>query len=126
MSMIKANVYNFAMDLSRSISRCYPYLLIGFILTSLVTGAIAHEWYPSNCCGGGDCHPVPCQELVQDQSTRWWRWVPTAESEPRWPPGKALYFDFAPERLQGSPDGMCHTCVSNTMAPMCIFIPPGG
>jgi len=35
----------------------------------LFSGAAhAHSWYPKNCCNDADCHPVPCDELVETRT----------------------------------------------------------
>lgn len=101
------------------LARNSGYIFLGLFLF-YITGALAHEWYDPQCCGGSDCHPVPCKEITQDPSTRWWRWTPAEQQ------GATPYYDFAPDKMKASPDGMCHACVTNYSAPMCLYMPPGG
>ena len=54
---------------------------------------LAHSWYPSECCGDGDCHPVPCAQLR------------TVQREPK-----------------PSQDGQCHICIHRGNI-LCIFVP---
>jgi len=35
----------------------------------LIAIILAHSWYPSWCCGGADCHPVPCAEIIISKDT---------------------------------------------------------
>jgi len=62
---------------------------------------LVHSWYPSWCCGGVDCHPVLCAELVIDKGT--------------------VVFP--------SPDGRCHVCehlgVNGYRHLYCVFVPQG-
>ena len=36
------------------------HLLAGLILV--------HSWYPNECCADKDCHPVPCDEISEDEN----------------------------------------------------------
>jgi hypothetical protein len=64
---------------------------------------LAHSWYPSECCNGADCRPVPCDQLAIDGSSA------------KWGNGPA-------RQLRVSPDGDCHVCMHNE-ATLCIFVP---
>ena len=77
------------------------------LLTNIIT--LIHSWYPPACCGGSDCKPIPCKELI-----------PQAD-------GTFKYLDliFSSDMVKGSIDGMCHVCISAAHAPLCMFIPPG-
>lgn len=89
-------------------------ITIVIIILGLITGlhqAEAHSWYPLVCCGGQDCHPVPCQDLINT--------------------GKDYVYHgihFLKEQVQPSLDNQCHVCISNenipgmTPIPHCAFI----
>ena len=44
--------------------------MIGCFVASLI---LAHSFYSRSCCGGQDCHPVPCKELHEFPGGSW-RW----------------------------------------------------
>src|SRR5262249_35454186 len=75
--------------------------IILFAISSLLW---AHEWYPSICCAGRDCRPVPCETIGE-----WQR----------------KYSPLALWGMRGySPDGRCHVCVGRgSDYPRCIFVP---
>lgn len=87
--------------------------IIAVVLMLLSSGALAHDWYPQDCCSGEDCHPVPCEEIRMDDFGYYW---------------KGIHFTWAMDRGP-SPDGGCHVCItgehSSTMPgapyPHCIF-----
>jgi hypothetical protein len=76
---------------------------------AIVGPALAHSWYPPDCCGDKDCQPVPCEQLAQLTD--------------------GGYLDvrsqltFGKPVVQPSRDGACHECVHNG-APLCLFIQP--
>ena len=74
------------------------------LATSLVISA--HSWYPQECCGEKDCHPIPCEELVQrpDGNYQWEQ------------------FTFKREQVRASLDKDCHVCVFRNETPYCAFI----
>ena len=82
----------------------------------LINGAaIAHSWYPHECCSDNDCYPVPCAELVL-----------TPEGDIKWK--GVLYFSRRMVRL--SLDEQCHVCVKEGLSasvipylPLCVFVP---
>lgn len=85
-----------------------------FLIASLNTTLSAHDWYPFACCSQNDCHPVPCESILEK--------------------GKALVyngFGFYDQMIKPSQDGACHVCISNefnkefTPVPHCIFIQQG-
>lgn len=89
-------------------------LLIIFISLVTLGVAHAHDWYPFNCCSGNDCHPIPCEAIIEK--------------------GKELIygnFSFSDTMIKPSQDGSCHVCISNeynklmTPVPHCIFIQQG-
>jgi hypothetical protein len=82
----------------------------------LASTAIAHSWYPAECCTGdemyGDCHPVPCESITEQADGLRWRDV---------------IFPRSATRL--SRDQYCHVCVQlwddgSPPRPRCIFQPP--
>lgn len=77
------------------------------ILVLLAPPALAHSWYPPECCNDGDCRPVPCGEVSADQY-----------GNPTW---KGKLFRHA----HASQDGHCHVCLSEGAGYYCIFTPQG-
>jgi hypothetical protein len=84
---------------------------------AFATPACAHDWYPPACCGGHDCHPVPCSEVHAEASPiSGFTWV--------W-----QGFHFTPEMTHASQDGTCHVCIYTgylngleTPKPTCLFL----
>lgn len=71
-----------------------------------------HDWYPNSCCGGMDCKPVPCEQLVEDNDG--WVYLPTRNH-------------FHPAQVQPSPDRNCHVCIAKggDHRSLCAFIQMG-
>ncbi len=72
----------------------------------------AHDWYDPQCCGGQDCHPVPCEELVE-QGNGDWKWN---------------VYTFDKNKVTSSHDSKCHVCVHSTgigKVPLCAYIQLG-
>lgn len=73
---------------------------IAMILIALMLStALAHEWYPPQCCDGRDCHPTSCEGLV-----------PFTEG------GRSgfVYIDewyFEASQMRRSEDDGCHICI---------------
>lgn len=71
---------------------------------------LAHSWYPIECCNGGDCRPIPCNELkFQSGNPGWYlhngHWIIADE-------------------VRKSPDGLCHVCEQSDHERMyCVFMP---
>ena len=91
-------------------------LLIVALLMCVLLGlmrhpAHAHSWYPPLCCNGteegGDCHPVPCDELVETKSGITWQG-----------------HNFNKEQVHPSFDRNCHVCVGPTGISHCVFVEP--
>lgn len=85
--------------------------LLLLILCLTVVGASAHDWYDRSCCSGQDCHPIPCEEIIEKS--------------------KSLFYkgwEFFGQSIKPSQDGLCHVCISNefskefTPVPHCIYI----
>lgn len=78
--------------------------------------AFPHDWYSQSCCGGHDCHPVLCTEILE-QAKGYLTWN---------------HFTFSPEQVHPSEDNQCHVCIhtlggylSNEPRPVCIYIQQG-
>ncbi len=94
-------------------------ITIGALLAALIppTSVFAHSWYPSGCCSGQGCHPVPCAELAE--TAHGWRHVPTG-------------INFTKEMERPTQDKDCHVCVGvyvgedgkPSYTPRCVFIQP--
>jgi hypothetical protein len=87
--------------------------------------ALAHSWYPLDCCSGRDCHPVPCAEISQkrERGMEGYSWTGVRYLD-RYQPD-SIWFPKMWHRY--SPDGKCHVCFSygqtQTAIPRCIFTP---
>jgi hypothetical protein len=69
---------------------------------------LAHWLYSDQCCGGHDCHPVPCAEIYAFKDGWLWRGIM-----------------FGTEVLKLSPDGNCHVCHGDkAFIGHCIYLPP--
>lgn len=85
--------------------------LIACTLALLATAALAHSWYPQQCCGDRDCKPVPCDQLVEDRDG--WLYIPTGNH-------------FTPPQVQPSQDRHCHVCLGlSDKRSLCAFILSG-
>ena len=77
---------------------------------------LAHSFYAQDCCGGKDCHPVPCSEIRN--VTDGWLWSHQNET-----------ILFARRLMRYSEDDDCHVCVSKPdwsgAMPygICIYLP---
>ena len=71
-----------------------------------------HGWYSSSCCGGEDCRPVPCDQLVEDRDGRW-LYLPTRNI-------------FRREQVHPSQDRHCHVCLGKVdNRSICLYIQNG-
>ena len=73
--------------------------LSAIALICFAGSASAHEgpsgWqYPSGCCGGEDCHPVPCETIEEKRGVYIW---------------KGVIFHRSMARVSG--DHRCHVCI---------------
>jgi hypothetical protein len=89
--------------------------LLAATLVLLSGAAYAHSWYPKDCCHDADCHPVPCDELVETRHGIMWR-------------GVVLFNDA---QVKASQDRFCHVCAKEQAGstllpylPLCAFIQP--
>lgn len=76
-------------------------------LLLLTTSAMAHSWYPVNCCHDNDCRRVPCEDIAE---------TPTGY----------LYdgVKFEKSAMQPSRDRWCHVCIleaGSTKRGLCLF-----
>lgn len=87
--------------------------VIAALLAVAVTAgtAVAHSWYPSACCGGDDCFPVACDQLVEDRTG--WVYLPTGNH-------------FETTQVQPSQDRSCHVCLGLAdKRSLCAFVLQG-
>lgn len=87
-----------------------------FIPLALVaTPAMAHDWYPTECCHGMDCAPVERVEVMPNASL-----AVTSKH------GTAIVPATFPTRE--SKDHRMHVCMrrgdAGAMRPICVFLPP--
>lgn len=76
-----------------------------------IRAAMAHMNYPSACCGNNDCRPVPCHDLVEDNTG--WLYLPTMNH-------------FEPAQVLPSQDRFCHVCLGMVdKRSLCAFIQQG-
>ncbi len=75
-------------------------------MTLLAAIVLAHSWYPQGCCGGHDCAPVPCDQVI--------------ETKDGYRVGSLLFTD---PQVSPSRDAECHACVHDGI-PLCLFIQP--
>jgi hypothetical protein len=72
-----------------------------FLLFSVL---LAHSWYPPECCGDNDCHPIPCKDVHHLKG----------EYE--------IYGSYIPEEaVRESLDQNCHWC--HAYVTKCLFLP---
>lgn len=85
-------------------------VVLGLLLATLIAPALAHDWYPSDCCSGRDCKPIACDELESRED------------------GSIVVRDsrttFSREKIRPSRDTQCHTCIAYGK-PLCVFILQG-
>jgi hypothetical protein len=92
----------------------------GAIVLALVTGgaaaALAHSWYPIECCDGKDCMKVDRIERTADGGM----WMYAGQLQVQVPKG----FTQRPSR-----DNDSHVCVrkngDGSYVPRCVFMPAG-
>jgi hypothetical protein len=85
---------------------------VRLILAATLWLTPVHSFYSSQCCGREDCHPVPCEELVEDRGGKW-VYTPTHNV-------------FGPEQVFPSQDKNCHVCLSkDDKRSLCAYIQQG-
>jgi hypothetical protein len=77
------------------------------MILTLTLFLLMHEWYSDSCCGSRDCHPVACDQLVEDATG--WVYLPKGTH-------------FSPTQIFPSQDRHCHVCITapNSETPMAI------
>lgn len=96
--------------------------LAGLVLLALAPAALAHSWYPYDCCSDRDCWP-----MGQDDDAR--------EPDPQIVPGGYRTHDglFVPQaQTRPSRDGRFHVCrhggareggIVTSSRGICLFVP---
>lgn len=78
------------------------------IVLSIIT--LVHSWYPTRCCSGTDCKPVPCDSLDETQTG-----INYTDEH-----GKV--YEFSKSQINPSEDQYCHVCIyPSTDRPLCVF-----
>ena len=98
--------------MARAVTITIAAVLLGFSAAWCV--AHAHSWYPMGCCNSkadsprGDCEPVPCDELVENQDGTW----------------KYHKTTFQRSQVHPSLDQFCHACVArwDPTLGLCAFV----
>lgn len=99
------------------------------VLAGLATPALAHDWYPVECCHSMDCAPVTSQSFVAGANYDAMG-NSIAAGSPMWIVTTKIGTAVVPENLprRESKDNQMHACIRNTAQGsyvMCIFVPPG-
>lgn len=89
---------------------------LALILASLSSAALAHDWYPQECCSGHDCRPVACTDIKVEPFGA--RYLPED-------------VDFGQSRVRASRDEGCHVCIGkfrdstgvSLTVGRCVFLP---
>ena len=63
---------------------------------------LVHDWYPYWCCGGNDCHEIPCSDVREVK-------------------GGYMVHELFFSSASPSPDGHCHACATGATT-HCLFI----
>ena len=93
---------------------------LSFVTLSVLAGTVsfcanhaaAHDWYPKECCGQGDCAPADSVQRKQDGS-----YVVLAR-------GVSVLIPANFNQWRKSPDGRVHVCTSEYLL-VCAFRGPG-
>lgn len=87
------------------------------ILVLLNLPAMAHEWYPWECCSDNDCAPIPLSQTPKEEAGGF-----TLTD------GRHILY----RELKASPDGQWHLCEEKREADprkrkiLCLYAPVGG
>jgi hypothetical protein len=103
-----------------------PHLGIAFLaaaaLALFAQPALSHDWYPNQCCSGGDCYAISTSEVVALPDGSW----EVKETGEIFAGPNA----DATRKVKFSPDGQYHRCSFNhdrKATSICLFIPlPNG
>lgn len=81
------------------------------VLSVLGAQALAHSWYPPECCSDRDCSPFPAKDVVEQPDG--WR-LSTGE-----------FVERGKEKISRDED--YHLCRLTPSSPIiCFFVPPRG
>jgi hypothetical protein len=103
------------------------------VILAMANAAQAHDWYPSDCCGGRDCAPVTRVEVVTGATFYAGKSispVPPSVMIVTTAQGTAIVPPNLPRLI--SKDNRMHACLMNTWSSpegmhqevRCIFMPP--
>lgn len=83
-------------------------------LLLLLAPAVAHghDWYPPNCCSGGDCGPIKSERVTHAD-----------DGDGYVVDGK---FHVKLSEVRRSPDGRYHGCFPTQKLLRCFWAPPDG
>jgi hypothetical protein len=103
--------------------------IILFLSLMFATPAVAHDWYPFECCSGLDCAPVEKAEVVRSSIYAGLAALPNQSAGDLIVTsrhGSAIVPSDLPRRE--SKDHRMHVCMrpqsSGQMRVICIFLPP--
>lgn len=89
--------------------------MIPFILSIYM---LVHSWYDADCCGEGDCVPVPATDVVEIEGG--WKYLPT---------GNEFRNEGLIRRIRPSRDRNFHVCIGKKAHDLgrsyCIYILSG-
>lgn len=85
-------------------------ILVAVFFMISVTGAFAHSWYDSECCGENDCEPVKVQTDEKGNFA-------VLKNGQKW------YVD-KPRSIRPSKDDNYHVCIHMNMV-WCFYVPSG-
>jgi hypothetical protein len=93
----------------KKLSTAWTVIGVVIILTLLlIAHAFAHSWYPSDCCSGTDCKPVPASD-IQELPGGCFVYKPTGNQ-------------FCGSQVRVSQDKDWHVCISpSTGNSLCLF-----
>ena len=84
--------------------------VIGAAMIALISmPSVAHDWYPADCCSGGDCAPISDTRIVRTSD------------------GYVIdgQWKFTTAQARRSLSGRYHACFPQVGgAPKCLFVPP--
>lgn len=87
-------------------------LILFAVLIFNINPAFSHEWYDQACCSNRDCHPIPCEDIIEK--------------------GRILIYQglsYSGSMIKSSKDALCHACMIKSVTPpdhpLCIYIQNG-
>jgi len=87
--------------------RLLKYILIVTVIL-ISSSVLAHMGYDPKCCSDQHCHPVACEELIEQ--------------------GKNVIYHgltFSGDMIKSSKDNLCHVCIANNpgfQVPLCVYV----